>query len=100
MVNIAKFFDNAIESIDEFSDDLGELLDFGFGGSDVPGETFDPSGPLFKTGRVNPEVDLTELERANPTNTNFPNPLGVSTPLLVGGGIVLSLIALKVFKVI
>lgn len=95
---ITDFFDSAGGVIEGLGDDLGDLLDFGLGVVDER-EILDERIDDLKD-RVNPEVDLTELERANPTNTNFPNPLNLSTPVLVVGGLVLTLLALKAFKVI
>ena len=98
MTAITDFFDSVGGVIEGLGDDLGDLLDFGLGVADER-DILDDRVDDFRE-RVNPEVDLTELERANPTNLNFPNPLGLSTPVLVISGLALTLLALKAFKVI
>jgi len=91
MFDLASVFDNVVESVSGSLDDLGDALDFGFGDD----EFFDADDAAHAT----PEVDLTELERANETNLNFPNVL-TSTPALIVGGLLISFVALKAFKVI
>lgn len=94
-MGIGAFFDAALEIGKDSIEGVSDFLDFGV--TEVVRQS-DREDTVRRTNT--PEVDLREVERANPTNTNFVNPFGLPTPVIwVGAGLV-TLIALKSFKVI
>lgn len=113
--NLAGLIDSALETAAETFDDIDDYLDFGF---NDPLDDFSTAEVLQNKAtsitsaqerinraeaeekKVNPHIDLTEVERANPTNLNFPNVGGLPTPVLIAGGLVGGFVLLKMLKVI
>jgi len=91
MFNVAEFFDDVFAAGAETVESISESLDFGFG------DDFEMD--VVSSTTSDREVDLTEVERANETNLNFPDVL-TSKPVMIGGGILLAFVALKIAKII
>lgn len=122
IIDLRSILDNAgdllkegVEGVQGKVDELGDFLDFGFGDPQIAEEEAainrqlnqgphagDPAIWRSDTQPPNqsPELDLRAVETANPTNTNFPNPLASTNVLVIGAGVIGVFLILKATKVI
>jgi len=87
MSGISDAIQSGKESVFGFADDLSNVLDFG---TSAP-----PNDPIKP---VNPEADISEIDRSNPVNVEYSS-FGLPPYVLYGGAAIVGLILLKKFKV-
>lgn len=85
MSGISDTINSAKTSVIGFADDLSGALDFGAGAP--------PPQPVSQTR--NPEIDVQEIDRTNPTNVNFPLLGGLPPYVLYGALAIVALVVVK-----
>ena len=94
-MNFGEWLDSLGDTVSGYAGELSSALDFGFRDTNDSIDYDD-----YNYNRINPEVDATEIERANPTDTNFAPIMGMPAPVFYLALGILSIVLLRATKII